>query len=81
MNVNDALIVFFIKTLEIIEACGGFYVEEIEDKSVDKKIVISCELDQSSWVIWRNKNATLVSTEAILSGVLKQRFEPEKFKL
>lgn len=72
---------FSKRYLEIIESCGGFYVEEIEDKSVDNKIVISCDQDKSSWAIWRNRDATLVSTEAILSGVLKQRFEPEKFKL
>merc|ERR1712071_594771 len=66
---------------EIIESCGGFYVEEIEDKSVDNKIVVSCAQDESLWAIWRQRNASLISTEAILSGVLKQRFEPEKFKL
>ncbi len=67
--------------IEIVESCGGFYVEESEDKSVDNKIVISCDPDKKMWLHWTKRGATLVDKEAILSGVLQQTFEPDKFKL
>ena len=35
---SDALL--FIILTEIVETCAGFYVEEIEDKLVDNKVVI-----------------------------------------
>lgn len=67
--------------VEIVEACGGFYVEESEDKSLENKIVISCVEDKKMWPNWTKQGAKLIDKEAILSGVLQQKFEPDKFKL
>ena len=33
------------------------------------------------WLRWTERGATLVDKEAILSGVLKQIFEPDNFML
>lgn len=64
-----------------MESCGGFYVEEIEDKSIGNKVVISCPKDSAFWSIWKKTGALLVNTEAILSGVLRHNFIPENYKL
>ena len=70
-----------ITVTEIVEACGGFYVEEIDDKSVDNKVVISCLDDKKMWRQWAKRAVTLIDKEAVLIGVLQQSFEPDKFKL
>lgn len=67
--------------VEIVEACGGFYEEDSEDKSVEKKIVISCNEDKKTWNQWRKRGAKLVDKEAILTGVLQQVLEPDKYLL
>ncbi|XP_057371183.1 mediator of DNA damage checkpoint protein 1-like [Daphnia carinata] len=70
-----------VEMQEIVESCGGIYFEESDNSVDDNKIVISCEADRKTWPSWKKKCATLVDKEAILSGVLKQVFEPDKFKL
>uniref|UniRef100_A0A0P6FHA5 PAX-interacting protein 1 n=1 Tax=Daphnia magna TaxID=35525 RepID=A0A0P6FHA5_9CRUS len=70
-----------VEMQEIVESCGGIYFEESDNSVDDNKIVISCESDRKTWPSWKKKCATLVDKEAILSGVLKQVFEPDKFKL
>lgn len=68
-------------TADIVESCGGFYVEDQDDKSADRKVVISCAEDRKSWPAWKRRGVLLVDKEAVLSGVLSQTFEPDKFKL
>jgi hypothetical protein len=54
----------------------------MEDKSAaDKKVVVSCDQDRSTWAAWKRKGALLVSAEAILTGVLRQQFQPEEYLL
>ena len=64
-----------------MESCGGSYFKESEDQLSEKKIVISCDQDEEMWLRWTERGATLVDKEAILSGVLKQIFEPNNFML
>lgn len=54
---------------------------EENDKSIENKFVISAVEDKKIWSWFKRRGAKLIDKEAILTGVLQQSFEPEKFAL
>lgn len=77
------ILFFFI--LDIISSCKGQCVKEFigDPAPGEKRIAISAETseDKRRWRIWAARKAVIVKAEAILSGVLRQKFEPDNFKL
>lgn len=67
----------------IIECCGGTFFAKPPAKWRPQSVVISDPKDRSEWPKLTKNGVTppILSTEAILAGVLQQRFDVEKHRL
>ncbi|XP_072170057.1 uncharacterized protein [Diadema setosum] len=66
---------------DIIKCAGGEYLAKMPTKSTPKAVVISCEADKSLWSAASRAGVPIVSSEFILTGILRQEILLDQFKL
>ena len=74
-------VVYLFYFAEIVESAGGQYLKKMPITAEDQSFVISCPKDKS---VCQNaiKNAVeIVTTEALLTGLLRQKLELENHRI
>ncbi|XP_071511566.1 uncharacterized protein [Diadema antillarum] len=66
---------------DIIKCAGGEYLAKMPTKSTPKAVVVSCETDKSLWSVASRAGIPVVSSEFILTGILRQEILLDQFKL